>query len=210
MESQRVSLEVEKAAKEKFYKGPHIEIEQLEAQMEALQKNINRLTYSEEASVPLETEKGKVEFYIPLTRIPALNFDESRLLLDVKAKTGVVTMLTTQLEQARLEEARDIPTITTLEWAAPPEEPVKPKIKLNIILSFIVALFLGIFIVFFMEFTERMDQDPEAAPKWREMKKGVAGLMQYSNRFKQYLSDFLQSSIIKRWKTEDRSRNSEE
>ena len=198
MEAQRVAIEVQKAAKEKFYKGPHREIEQLEAQMEALQKNIERLTYSEEATVPVETGKGMVEFYIPLSRVPALNFDESKLLLKVKAKTGVITMLTTQLEQARLDEAKDIPTINFLEWADPPERPVKPRIILNTVLGFIVALFLGIFIIFFMEFMERMDQDPETAPKWLEMKKGITGLTKYLDKFKQYLSGLSQSSVIKK------------
>jgi len=198
MEAQRVAIEVEKAAKEKFYKGPHREIEQLEAQMEALQKNIDRLTYSEEAAVPVEMEKGRVEFYIPLSRIPALNFDESKLLLKVKAKTGVVTMLTTQLEQARLDEAKDIPTINYLEWADPPEKSVKPRIKMNIILGFIVSLFLGIFIIFFMEFMERMEQDPETAPKWLEMKRGVAGLTKYFEKFKQYISGLTRSPVVKK------------
>jgi tyrosine-protein kinase Etk/Wzc len=198
LEAQRVSIEVQKAAKEKFYKGPHIEIEQLEAQMDALQKNIDRLTYSEDKSVPIEIEKGRVEFYIPLSRIPALNFDESKLLLKVKVKTGVVTTLTTQLEQARLEEAKDIPTINTLERAVPPKKPVKPRIKMNIILGFIVSLFLGIFIIFFMEFIQRMEQDPETAQKWMEMRKGLAGLTRYLKKFQQYFSGLSQSPIIKK------------
>jgi uncharacterized protein involved in exopolysaccharide biosynthesis len=182
MEAQRVALEVQKAAKEKFYTGPHIEIEQLKAQMEALQKNIDRLTYSEEEKVPVEREKGKVEFYIPLTRIPALNFDESKLLLKVKAKTGVVSMLTAQLEQARLEETKDMPTINVLDWARPPERPVKPKLKLNVILGFVVSLFIGIFLVFFLEFTERMDQDPETSSKWREIKTGLRSMIPFRRK----------------------------
>ncbi|MEJ2725653.1 MAG: Wzz/FepE/Etk N-terminal domain-containing protein [Deltaproteobacteria bacterium] len=182
MESQRVALEVEKAAKEKFYSGPHIEIEQLKAKMEALQKNINRLTYSEEEKVPVEREEGKVEFYIPLTRIPALNFDESKLLLKVKAKTGVVSMLTTQLEQARLEEAKDMPTIHALDWARPPQRPAKPRLKLNVILGFVVSLFIGIFLVFFMEFMERMDQDPETSSKWREIKTGLRNMIPFKRK----------------------------
>jgi len=182
MEAQRVALEVQKATKEKFYKGPHIQIEQLEAQMEALQKNIDSLTYSETGSVPIKNEEGKVEFYIPLTRVPGLNFEESRLLLKVKAKTGVVTLLTTQLEQARLDEAKDMPTINVLEWSYPPNNPVKPKIKNNVMLSIVVSFFIGIFIVFFMEFIHRMDQDPETAPKWLEMKNGIVGLLRFKKR----------------------------
>jgi len=185
MEANRVALEVEKAAKEKFYRGQHIEIEQLKAQMEALQKNIDSLTYSKEPKIPLEREKGKIEFYIPLKRIPALNFDESRLLLKVKAKTGVVTMLITQLEQTKLDEAKDMPTINILDWAEPPKKPIKPRLKLNILLGFVVSLFLGIFLIFFLEFTHKMDQDPGTAPKWREIKKGLINPILFFKKSKQ-------------------------
>ena len=173
LEQKRVALEVEKAAKEKFFRGPHIEIEQLNAQMKALQKNLDRLTYSEEGKIAIDRGKGKVEFYIPLTHIPSLSFDESRLLLNVKAKTGVVTMLTTQLEQAKLDEAKDMPTINVLDWAVAPERPIKPKLKLNLILGIVVALFVGIFLVFIMEFSRKMDEDPETSPRWREIKSGL-------------------------------------
>jgi tyrosine-protein kinase Etk/Wzc len=183
MEAQRLALEVEKQSKEKFFKGSHYEIGQLDAQIDALKKNIDNLTYSNQGSVPIETEKGKVEFYIPLTSMTGLSFDESKLLLKVKAKTGVITLLTTQLEQAKLDEAKDIPTINILEWASPPERPVKPKIFLNVILSVVVSFFLGVFIVFFMEFIKRMDQDPETAPKWQEMKNALTGFFKFKRRY---------------------------
>jgi tyrosine-protein kinase Etk/Wzc len=182
MEAQRVVLEVEKASKERFYKGSHLEIEQLNAQIEALQKNIDLLTYSQDSSVPIKREGGNVEFYIPLKNIPGLSFDESKLLLKVQAKTGVITLLTTQLEQAKLNEAKDMPTINVLEWSEPPETPVKPKILLNLILGIFVSLFLGIFIVFFMEFIQRMDNDPETAPKWLEIKNGITGFFKFKKR----------------------------
>lgn len=182
MESHKVALEVEKAAKERFYKGAHIELEQLDAKIEAINKNIARLTNSEESSVSIELGSGKIDFYIPLTRIPALNYDESKLLLKVKAKTGVITMLITQLEQAKLDETKDMPTINTLEIAEPPQKSIKPKKKLNVILGFIVSLFLGIFIIFLMEFTQRMDEDPESAPKWKEIKNGLSRLIPFIKR----------------------------
>ncbi|MBN1183791.1 MAG: hypothetical protein JXB49_15975 [Bacteroidales bacterium] len=184
LESQKVAIELEKAAKEKFYKGPHMEIEQLEAQMEAIKKNINRLTYSEEQKVPVEDEKGNIEFYIPLTKIPALNYEESKLLLKVKAKTGVITMLSTQIEQAKLDEAKDMPTINTMEWAVPPEFKIKPRVKLNVILGFVVSIFMGIFIIFFREFAQRLDHDPESAPKWKEIKQGFRRLIPFRRGYR--------------------------
>jgi len=173
MEARRVELEVQMAAKEKFYKGSHIEIEQTKAQMEALQRNIDRLTYSEVPEVALQREQGRVEFYIPLTRIPALNFDESRLLLDVKSKTQVVSMLITQLEQAKLDETKDMPTINVLDQAVPPMQAAKPKIMITLVLTMVVAFFIGVFLVYLMEFSRRMEQDPEASPKWKEIKSSL-------------------------------------
>jgi tyrosine-protein kinase Etk/Wzc len=175
LEAQKVVLEVQKSAKERFYKGSYSELEQLKSQIDALKKNIDQLTYSQETAVPLKDEGGKINFYIPLNSIPGLGFDESKLLLKVKAKIGVITLLTTQLEQAKLDEAKDMPTINVLEWAVPPDRPVKPRIALNIVLSVVVSLFLGIFIVFIIEFIQRMDQDPVTAPKWQEMRRGIAG-----------------------------------
>ncbi|MBN1626837.1 MAG: hypothetical protein JW944_09960 [Deltaproteobacteria bacterium] len=184
MEAQKVSLEVELASKEKFYKGQHIQLEQLKAQIEALQKNIDRLTYSEDGSITIEKEEGKIEFYIPLNNIPGLNFEESKLLLKVQAKTAVVTLLTTRLEQAKLDEAKDFSTINTLEFAYPPEKPTGPRIKLNIMLSLIVSFFLGLFIVFFIEVIDKMNHEPETAPKWLEMKEGLRGFLKFIKRYK--------------------------
>jgi len=183
LEAQRVALEVEKAAKGPFYGANHVEIGSLDAQMDAIQKNIDRLTYSEDPRVPVEREKGKVVFYIPLTRIPGLNFDESRHLLKVEIKAGVVTMLNTQLEQARLDEAKDMPTINVLDWAEPPTRPIKPGLKLNIVLGAVVALFVGIFLVFFLEYTQRVGQYPETSPKWQEMRNSLVNSILFFGKF---------------------------
>jgi uncharacterized protein involved in exopolysaccharide biosynthesis len=173
LEAQRVGLEVEMAAKEKFFSGPHPELEQVKAKIEALQRNIDALTYSRQPVVPLEKEKGNVEFYIPLTKIPGLNFEETKLLLQIKAKTGVVTMLITQLEQAKLDEAKDIPTVNVLDWARPPVEPARPKPLLYAVLSLVVSMFIGVFVILFTEYMKRGYQDPSVSAKWHEMKRGM-------------------------------------
>lgn len=92
-------------------------------------------------------------------------------------------MLTTQLEQAKLDEAKDMPTINTLEIAEPPQSQVKPKIKLNVVLGFLVSLFIGIFIIFIIEFTQRMNQDPESAPKWKKIKKSMEMLIPFKKKY---------------------------
>jgi capsular polysaccharide biosynthesis protein len=59
---------------------------------------------------------------------------------------------------------------------------MKPKLTLNVILGFVVSLFIGIFLVFFLEFTERMDQDPEISSKWREIKTGLRNMIPFRRK----------------------------
>lgn len=177
LESQRVALEVEKAAKEKFFGRPHVEIEQLKAKMEAIRKNIHHLTYGNGSMVPVENEKGKVEFYIPLTIIPGLNFNESKLLLNIKVKTNIISMLTTQLEQSKLEEAKDLSTINLLEPAKVPKNPIKPSRRKNVMMAGIISLNIGIFLIYAGVLVRKITRDHEGSPKWTEMKGGVTSLL---------------------------------
>lgn len=173
MEAKRIAFGVEKEAAEKFYKGSSVELERLDAQIAALQKNIDRLTFSNEDKISVGSKEGKVEFYVPLTRIPSLNFDESRLLLNVKAKTGVVTMLTNQMEQAKLDETKDMPTVNVLDWAKPNATPVKPNLMLNLLFGAFGGAVIGIIFIFVLEYFRRIQQDLEMLPKLQEMKEGL-------------------------------------
>ncbi|RJR40120.1 MAG: hypothetical protein C4576_20240 [Desulfobacteraceae bacterium] len=168
MESRRVALEVDKETIDKFYKGSSVELEKIKAQLTAIQKNIDRLTQSNEDKVALSDQDGRLEFYIPLTRIPSLNFDESRLLLQVKAKTGVVTMLTNQLEQVKLDETKDIPTVNVLDWAEPSLIPIRPSLRKNVLLSGFIALLMGIFLVYGWEYFQRARKNSMPPPKLKE------------------------------------------
>ena len=74
------------------------------------------------------------------------------IIRDLKIQETVYSLLISQYEQTKIEEARDTTTVQVLDWAAVPEKKCKPAIKKNVLLSGILALFFGIFLSFFLEY----------------------------------------------------------
>jgi uncharacterized protein involved in exopolysaccharide biosynthesis len=64
----------------------------------------------------------------------------ARLLLDVEVQRKLLILMTTQYEDARMQETRDTPTITVLDVASPPELRVRPKRTLIVAGAALVAL----------------------------------------------------------------------
>ncbi len=60
------------------------------------------------------------------------------------------------MEQAKLAEARDTPTVQVLDPAIPAEKKSKPSIRLNVMIATVLAVFAGIFLAFFLQYLERI------------------------------------------------------
>lgn len=57
---------------------------------------------------------------------------------------------------ARIQEAKDTPTVQVLDDAKVPEKKVKPNRREIVILSTIIALFSGVFMAFILEYINRI------------------------------------------------------
>jgi uncharacterized protein involved in exopolysaccharide biosynthesis len=64
------------------------------------------------------------------------------------------------LEQAKIAEARDSPTVQTLDKAVPGDRKSKPKIKLNMAIAGLTSLLAGILLAFFLEYLASVKQSP--------------------------------------------------
>lgn len=71
------------------------------------------------------------------------------LMRELKAKEEVYSFLTSKLEEAKINEARDTPVIQVLDNAVVPQKIYRPDIKLLIIIQTAVFGGLGILIFFF-------------------------------------------------------------
>ena len=81
---------------------------------------------------------------------------------DVKVQETVYTLLTQQLEQAKIAEVRDMPTVQALDKAVPADRKSRPKTVINMAIAGISSLFVGILLAFFLEYLAGVKQSPLA------------------------------------------------
>ncbi|HLQ67218.1 MAG TPA: GNVR domain-containing protein [Candidatus Limnocylindrales bacterium] len=72
--------------------------------------------------------------------LPRAGLDIARLWRDVKVQEQVFELLTSQLEEARIRETRDTPTVQVLDHAEPPLHKARPKRSLVVIAGFLIGL----------------------------------------------------------------------
>ena len=92
---------------------------------------------------------------LPAARVPQVGLELARLTRDVKLQETIYTLLTQQLEQAKISEAQDMPVVQVLDRAVPALHKSKPNIRRNMALAGAVSLFLGVFLAFFLEYIHR-------------------------------------------------------
>lgn len=78
-----------------------------------------------------------------LSRLPGLKQEGNRIALDVEIQRRVFTLLTAQLEEAKLEENRKVGGLAVLDEARAPTRRAKPKRGLIVAISTAVATLLA-------------------------------------------------------------------
>lgn len=78
-----------------------------------------------------------------LGQLPGLKNEGARLALDATVQRKLFTYLTAQLEEARVQEMRDTPTVTVLDEARPPEARTRPRRTVLVLSSTLVAFLLA-------------------------------------------------------------------
>jgi tyrosine-protein kinase Etk/Wzc len=159
-----IAKEVEMGVAQQTMKPDNVIIIKLKKEVEELQKQYNYLQYGNDES--LENQK---EFYIPFADVPSVGLKLANLLRDVKVQETVWQLLNQQFYQAKIQEARDTPTIQVLDEAVPPEMRSKPKRKLLILIGGFLALLFSMFFVFTAEFVQRLKTDKSSSGKMDEM-----------------------------------------
>ncbi len=87
------------------------------------------------------------DLIIPLAKMPDLGMAYLRLYREVLLQTKIVEFIVPQYEQAKLQEARDTPTLLVLDKGYVPEWKDKPKRALIIAVGFVSGLLLSLSLV---------------------------------------------------------------
>jgi uncharacterized protein involved in exopolysaccharide biosynthesis len=96
-------------------------------------------SYSPGSPAVREIDAEIAAFDRELAQLPGLKNEGSRLLLDAEIQRKVFALVTAQYEEARLQELQDMPTVTVLDVARPPEIRARPKRTLMVMIATLFA-----------------------------------------------------------------------
>ncbi|MFH1894246.1 MAG: Wzz/FepE/Etk N-terminal domain-containing protein [Candidatus Zixiibacteriota bacterium] len=92
----------------------------------AIAKISEKITELESGLVGLSDSSAQY-LSIPFSNVPDLTLKYGQLVRNLKIHETVFQVLTQQLEQAKIQETRETPTVSVLDWAVPPAYKFKPK-----------------------------------------------------------------------------------
>ena len=145
--SNEVRLEVLKKA----YNSGHPDIDQLINEIAALTEQLHRMEYRK------ETEQTNIKNIFPaFSRMPELETQLRQLMREVEIQNTLFTFLTQQYEEAKINEAKDTPTIQILDIAVKPNVKYKPFRALIVIGAGMFGLIFGCFISFVRERNDQL------------------------------------------------------
>ena len=142
-----VRLEVLKKA----YNSGHPDIDQLINEIAALTEQLHRMEYRK------ETEQTNIKNIFPaFSRMPELETQLRQLMREVEIQNTLFTFLTQQYEEAKINEAKDTPTIQILDIAVKPNVKYKPFRALIVIGAGMFGLIFSCFISFVRERNDQL------------------------------------------------------
>lgn len=132
LQAQVTSIETEYNVKKKTLGDMHPDLMRLEAEIQELKKSQYKMEF------------GGIDqnIFIPFKNVPDLGLKYLRLYRDVQINSKIVEYLIPQYEQAKIQEAKDTPTLLVLDKAKSAEYPFKPKKKAIVAFMGILVLFL--------------------------------------------------------------------
>jgi uncharacterized protein involved in exopolysaccharide biosynthesis len=160
-----MASEVQLEVMRKFATDANPEVIKLNQRIQELKRHLSSMQYGKGLVLPAENRhpsEPRAEIHIPFAQVPELGLELTRLMREVKVQETVYTLLTQQLEQAKIAEARDMPTVQALDTAVPADRKSKPKTVLNMAIAGLTSLFMGILLAFFLEYLASVKQSPLA------------------------------------------------
>ena len=143
----------------------HPQIQNLQAQIDALNRQLKEMEYgagqpvssSDPASVDV-LPAASDDLYPPISAIPALALGTIRLYREVKIQTAILELVTQQYETAKIQEARDTPTVHVLDEAVVPALKSWPKRAYIVLASVMLGFILSVFYAFISEYLHTLNQ----------------------------------------------------
>jgi len=137
------------------------EVVSLRRRIDEMNRQFTQMQYGVADAQSADDKRRSRDFTVPFAKVPEVGLELARLTRDVKIQETLVALLTQNMEQARLGEARDLPVAQVLDRAVPPDHHARPRLSVNLAIGGAVGFALGCLLAFISEARSR------ARRQWR-------------------------------------------
>jgi uncharacterized protein involved in exopolysaccharide biosynthesis len=138
IQGEMIATEAELKGLEQIYSPDNVRVRTLRARLGELQGQYRKLM-GNAPPAPGEAADGATS----LRKLPLLNYEYADLYRQTKIQDSVYEFLTQQYEAARIQEAKELPTVRVMDRAAPPERKSGPFRTVIVVFSTMLGVVLA-------------------------------------------------------------------
>lgn len=144
--------EVELGVKSKMLSQDSPELSQLKMGINQLDKAFREMIYG-------SNQQSSGTIFIPFAKTPSLGLAYLRLYRDVQIHSELLKVLIPLIEQSRLQEKRETPSLVVIDRAIVPEKKSKPMRMLIVFVGFVVSFIFGCLISLMIDYLARIKRN---------------------------------------------------
>jgi uncharacterized protein involved in exopolysaccharide biosynthesis len=153
LQGQIAAREASLAGMEQIYNPNSQRIQTIKAQITELKRQLKDVTGRQTASASTD------DLFPPIRQLPKLGVEYTDLYRENRVNNAVFEVITQQLEMAKIEEAKELPTVKVMDPADVPERRVFPKRTMIVMLSTAAAFLFGLIWIYAKRKWDLTDDD---------------------------------------------------
>jgi capsule polysaccharide export protein KpsE/RkpR len=173
LQGQLIAAESQLQGLRQIYSDSNVRVRSIQARIDELKKQLDKLGGKGESVTEISSQPGD-SLYPSIRKLPLLGVQFADLYRDAKIQEAVLESLTKEYEMAKVQEAKEIPTVKVLDLPNIPDKRSFPPRPLIIVLSTLLACCAGLMYLFGSANWNAIDaQDPGkrfAMEVWVEMR----------------------------------------
>ncbi|MGD0791464.1 MAG: GNVR domain-containing protein [Terriglobales bacterium] len=177
LQGQLIASQSELQSLEQIYTGNNVRVRSLQARVDELKRQAQKLQGTDASLVSGAAQPDQM--YPPIRKLPLLGVEWADLYRRMKIQETVYELLNQQYELARIQEAKEVPTVNVIDPANLPEKKSWPP-RVPIIVLLTVLSLAGAVVKIFG--SERIQSLEHHDPRRQLAMRAAEGLSQLRNR----------------------------
>lgn len=151
--------EIEVAVLSKYVSSSHGELRRAKSELTELRRKFDEMKSGTNYEIS-DDKDGKYDantnLFIPLSEAPDIGLKYLRLFREITLQEKLLEFLLPQYEQAKIQEAKDTPTVQVLDEAYAPIRRTSPKRTIMVLFSGFLSLIISVCLAFIFEYWHRV------------------------------------------------------